>query len=101
MHFFRSEHHVQDHDDHDTFLCIGTGTKKSEYGPNRMVYSNEFWFRSYDEMVENLENQLQLDKMNEKLLPDEYIDICKEALEETNRLAARIEKNVSEYLKTL
>ena len=90
----------EDHDDHDTFLCIGTGTKKSEYGPNHMVYSNEFWFRSYDEMVENLENQLQLDKMNEKLLPDEYIDICKEALEETNRLAARISSSIEIGSKT-
>ena len=84
----------EDHDDHDTFLCIGTGSKKSEHGPNRMTYSNEFWFRSYDEMVYFLETQQLLDQEEEKLLPSDYMDICKKALEETNRLAARVDSSI-------
>lgn len=80
----------EDYDDHDTFLCIGTGQKKSYNGPDRMRYSNEFWFRSYDEMVEALKLQLELDRAEYNLLPENYLDECLESLEETNRLAARI-----------
>lgn len=37
----------EDHDDHDTLLCIGTGAYKDE--EDRMKYDYEFWLRSYDE----------------------------------------------------
>ena len=84
----------EDYDDHDTFLCIGTGQKKSYNGPDRMRYSNEFWFRSYDEMVEALKLQLELDRAEYNLLPDNYLNECLESLEETNRLAARISSSI-------
>ena len=84
----------EDHNDHDTFLCIGTGQKKSYNGPDRMRYSNEFWFRSYDEMVEALKLQYELDRAEYNLLPDNYLDECLESLEETNRLAARISSSI-------
>lgn len=83
-----------DHDDHDTLLCIGTGHKKSYNGPDRMRYSNEFWFRSYDEMLDALILQQRLDHEKDNILPSDYIGICREALEETNRLAARISSSI-------
>ena len=48
----------EDHDDHDTLLCIGTGKKKSDY--NRMKYTNDFWLRSYDEMLKAFQLQYEL-----------------------------------------
>lgn len=83
-----------DHDDHDTLLCIGTGHKKSYNGYDRLRYSNEFWFRSYDEMVEALIMQQRLDLESEDILPVDYIEICRKALEETNRLAARVSSSI-------
>lgn len=83
-----------DHDDHDTLLCIGTGHKKSYNGPDRMRYSNEFWFRSYGEMIDALIMQQRLDLEEEDILPVDYIEICREALEETNRLAGRISSSI-------
>lgn len=83
-----------DHDDHDTLLCIGTGHKKSYNGPDRMRYSNEFWFRSYGEMLDALIMQQRLDLEEEDILPVDYIEICREALEETNRLAGRISSSI-------
>lgn len=85
----------EDHDAHDTLLCIGTGQKKSYDGPDRMRYSNEFWFRDYNEMIEALEKQYQLDRTTEKLLPENYIEICKTALQETINLSERIEDNIN------
>lgn len=83
-----------DHYDHDTLLCIGTGHKKSYNGPDRMRYSNEFWFRSYGEMLDALIMQQRLDLEEEDILPVDYIEICREALEETNRLAGRISSSI-------
>jgi DNA polymerase-3 subunit alpha len=51
----------EDHEDHDTLLCIGTGRLKAD--ENRMRYSNDFWIKSYDEMIETF--QLQSDCMKE------------------------------------
>lgn len=42
----------EDHDDHDTLLCIGTGKKKSDV--ERLKYTNDFWLRSYDEIYYGL-----------------------------------------------
>ena len=83
-----------DHNDHDTLLCIGTGHKKSYNGPGRMRYSNEFWFRSYDEMLDALIMQQRLDHEEENILPPDYLEVCKNALEETNRLAGRISSSI-------
>ena len=83
-----------DHNDHDTLLCIGTGHKKSYNGPDRMRYSNEFWFRSYDEMLDALIMQQRLDHEEENILPPDYLEVCQNALEETNRLAGRISSSI-------
>ena len=83
-----------DHNDHDTLLCIGTGHKKSYNGPDRMRYSNEFWFRSYDEMLDALILQQRLDYEEKNILPPDYLEVCQNALEETNRLAGRISSSI-------
>lgn len=79
----------EDHDDHDTLLCIGTGKFKSDY--NRMKYTNDFWLRSYEEMLEYFEEQSILFK---DILPDNYMNIVEEALENTNRVANRISNDI-------
>lgn len=79
----------EDHDDHDTLLCIGTGKFKSDY--NRMKYTNDFWLRSYDEMIEAFTAQKSFFK---DLLPENYMDYVVEALENTNRIADRIDKDI-------
>ncbi len=79
----------EDHDDHDTLLCIGTGKFKSDY--NRMKYTNDFWLRSYDEMIEAFTAQKSFFK---DLLPDNYMDYAVEALENTNRIADRVDKDI-------
>ena len=87
--------HYIEHDDwdmHDTLLCIATGKKKFE--TDRMKYSNDFWLRSYDEMIEAFKNQYDFDCDTEKLLNHQYMLECIWALEETNKLAARIDSNI-------
>lgn len=46
-----------DHDDHDTLLCIGTGKTKSEQA--RMHYDKNYWIRSFDEMLYYFAEQMQ------------------------------------------
>ncbi len=53
----------EDHDDHDTLLCIGIGKTKDE--EDRMRYSNDFWIKSYDEMIESFDNQIESMKEND------------------------------------
>ena len=78
----------EDHDDHDTLLCIGTGKLKSE--TDRMTYDHEFWLRSYDEMIEAFDRYTP-----EKYSKEEYMNIVVEALENTNVLADRIDDNIN------
>lgn len=75
----------EDHDDHDTLLCIGTGNKKEE--EERIRYSNDFWLKSYDEMIECFETQMA-DMSN---APENYMEIVKQALANTNTIAAQIQ----------
>jgi DNA polymerase-3 subunit alpha len=81
-----------DHDDHDTLLCIGTGKLKSE--EDRMRYSNDFWIKSYDEMIETFD--AQSDSMQEEYGSDifdknEYMQIIRDALANTNVIASMTE----------
>lgn len=78
-----------DHDDHDTLLCIGTGTKKTD--TNRLKYTNDFWLRTREEMIEAFHRQYE--KFKSKL-PDNYLDIASQALDNTNRIADRIDENI-------
>lgn len=73
----------EDHDDHDTLLCIGIGKLKKE--TNRMKFDNEYWIRSYDEMIEAF-------KRNDD--SEEYINVIKEALENTNYVSSLIDNNI-------
>lgn len=68
----------EDHDDHDTLLCVGIGKKKND--ENRMKYDNEFWVKSYEEMLEGFARHSNIDK-----------NIILTALENTNKIANRIE----------
>ena len=83
----------EDHDDHDTLMCIGTGTKKTD--TNRMKYSNDYWLRTRDEMEEAFALQYacgteffeQDDKYN-------YLDEVQKAMDNTVKLAERIDSNI-------
>lgn len=66
-HFLKQE----DHDAHDTLICISTGKLKSE--PNRMHYPAELYVKSPGEMREMFEG--------------EYHDIGREACDNTVRIA--------------
>ena len=94
----------EDHDDHDTLLCIGTGqyktediareiwakskNKTKEFTYKRMTYSNDFWIKSKEEMIESFKNQSV--NIPEELLT-EYIEFYVSALNETNLVADSIE----------
>lgn len=71
-----------DHNDHDTLLCIGTGKVKSEV--NRMKYDHEFWLKSYDEMIEGFSRRGGNDK--------EYMDTVIEALANTNLIPEMVDE---------
>lgn len=71
----------EDHDDHDTLLCIGTGKYKDE--ENRMTYDHEYWLRSYDEMIEAFSRRGGND--------EEYMATVREALANTFLIANMVE----------
>lgn len=84
----------EDHDDHDTLLCIGIGRKKAD--EDRLFYSNDFWMRSYEEMLTAFEHQYNTMAEEERtsFTKEEYIDLAIEALENTNKIAARIDSDI-------
>lgn len=79
----------EDHDDHDTLLCIGTGTKKSD--TERLKYTNDFWLRSYDEMIEAFNLQYENHK---DILPEDYFSYVQSALSNTNAIANAVDENI-------
>lgn len=86
VHYTRKE----DHDDHDTLLCIGIGRFKDE--EDRMRYSNDYWIKDYDEMLESFAKQIQSMKENdfdgkELFDEEEYIKAAIEGLDNTNLIA--------------
>ena len=76
----------EDHYIHDILLCIGTGAKLSD--EVRFRFKNEFWFMSYDEVIEQYEKQIQLGG-----IPNEYEYECaiQESINNTNLLAHMVE----------
>ena len=77
----------EDHDDHDTLLCVGTGAVKSSY--ERMRYDHDYWMKSYEEMIESF--SLQIDSMEaedfdgkELYDREEYMEVIIESLDNTN-----------------
>lgn len=84
--------HKEDHDDHDTLLCIGTGTKKKD--ENRLKYSNDFWLRSREEMEEAFKRSALLEAENNlKVAEDIYNDYII-AMNNTIEIAAKISSDV-------
>lgn len=81
-----------DHDDHDTLLCIGTGTKKTDY--NRLRYSNDYWLRSREEM-ENAFNFQYLCGAEYFNTDDyNYLEEVEKAMDNTVALANRINEDI-------
>ena len=75
----------EDHYIHDILLCIGTGAKLSE--EKRFRFKNEFWFMSYDEVIEHYHNQITLMEN----IPADYMDAIQESLENTLLLSDMVE----------
>lgn len=88
----------EDHDDHDTLLCIGTGKFKDD--TDRMRYTNDFWLRTREEMEYYFSVQLN----NILSIEDDFISIPEEqehymkyintAINNTNLIADRIDENI-------
>lgn len=82
----------EDHDDHDTLLCIGTG--KNKLDPERMHYSDDFWLKDAREMVESFE--IQLDSMIDDGIvshcTEEYTEFYMEAIGNTKLIADLVEE---------
>ena len=79
----------EDHYVHDILLCIGTGAKLKD--TDRFSFKNEFWFMSYDEVIEHYEAQIRLGG-----IPNEYDYECaiQESLDNTYVLADMVEDNI-------
>ena len=75
----------EDHYIHDILLCIGTGAKLTD--EVRFRFKNEFWFMSYEEVVEQYLNQITLVEM----IPAHYMDKVYESLNNTGVLADMVE----------
>lgn len=75
----------EDHYIHDILLCIGTGAKLTD--KVRFRFKNEFWFMSYEEVVEQYLNQITLVEM----IPAHYMDKVYESLNNTGVLADMVE----------
>lgn len=107
----------EDWDIHDTYLCVAIGRLKDDeldkevyrrthkkdpdckHWKERMKYTNDFWFRSKDEMVDAFLLQEDLSanffKNTENPLQTEaYRDFWIEALNTTNEVAARISDDI-------
>ena len=78
-----------DHDDHDTLLCIGTGTTKDT--GDRLRYTNDYWLRTRDEMCDAFERQF---RRQNSLLPQNYAAYVREALNNTVEVANRVQCNI-------
>ena len=76
----------EDHYIHDILLCIGTGAKLSD--EVRFRFKNEFWFMSYDEVIEQYEKQMQLGGIDDVY---EYERAIQESINNTNLLADMVE----------
>ena len=74
-----------DHYIHDILLCIGTGSKLSD--EVRFRFENEFWFMSYEEVIEQYHKQMCL----VEILPAYYTEKIEESLSNTLVLADMVE----------
>ncbi len=79
----------EDHDDHDTYLCIAIGKKKSD--TDRMKYTNNYWLHSTEEFIESF--QTQEDYLGDKK-PEDYTECWIQAIKNTKEIEARIESDI-------
>jgi len=85
--------HKEDHEDHDTLLCIGVGKFKSD--TDRLSYSNDFWLRSREEMEESFHNSINQHKEYYPEDSEEYLwSNYTIAMDNTNLIADRIEDKI-------
>lgn len=94
----------EDADDHDTLLCVGLKTWKTN--PNRMRYSPEFWIKTYEEMVHSFNEQDKYMSLNKEIYPDmkevpileydnkEYQAYFSQAIKETTKLAEKVIQDI-------
>ena len=75
----------EDHYIHDILLCIGTGAKLSD--EVRFRFKNEFWFMSYEEVIEQYHKQMSL--VDE--ITADYMNAIYESIENTGLLADMVE----------
>jgi DNA polymerase III, alpha subunit len=93
-----------DADDHDTLLCVGLKTWKTN--PNRMRYSPEFWIKTEEEIKHSFLEQDSHMSSNTEKYPDieevplleydseEYRAYAHQAIEETTRLAKKVSQDI-------
>jgi DNA polymerase-3 subunit alpha len=83
VHYTREE----DHDDHDTLLCIGIGKQKEDV--DRLRYSNDFWIKSYDEMIESftLQSETMEHEFGDMFDKEDYMNTVRHAMENSNVIA--------------
>jgi len=93
-----------DADDHDTLLCVGLKTWKTN--PNRMRYSPEFWIKTEKEVKHSFLEQDSHMSSNTEKYPDieevplleydseEYQAYTLQAIEETTRLAEKVSQDI-------
>lgn len=77
---------------HDVLLCIGTNKLYND--PDRMRYNEEFWIRSYDEMVEAFNVQCDNYFGSELITKEEYINACIEALNNTQLIVDKVSSDI-------
>lgn len=80
----------EDHWYHDKVVRMGIGKKIDD--ESAMVYSNDYWIRSYDEMITAFNNQYQSMQNAEYEFDFNYLNIVKQALENTNNIADQVEQ---------
>lgn len=84
-----------DYDDHDTLLCIGMGKIKDD--PARMRYSDDFWLKDAEEMVDSFESQAETIAVQygwSEYQTNEYFETCIEAIANTSLIANLVEDNI-------
>ena len=82
-----------DHDDHDTLLCMGMGKKKDQ--EDRMRYSNDFWMRDEQEMQEAFEEQAEaMAAYFDEFDKEDYLETARQAMQETQALADSLDTGI-------
>lgn len=77
----------EEHELHDKLMCIGL--KRNFNDPNRLIYENNYWIKSKEEMIEGFLGQAS--RVN-KIERQFYYDSCLEAIENT----LLIEKSITD-----